>query len=205
MPLKSALRYLIASQVVFFGLLAICIDWAPQSLTNNRGMSYFGYHWPALIPFMGALLMGPYCLSQAATRLRDMGPPLPSVAQALKAIAILTPLVLLTPSDDLGLVHDLHVTVSAIVFMVEFGLSTTLLLACIGNWLERLAWSLQLLAGLVALLSLWGILRVMLPSELVLQLMFSLVLNRTLPKIEGARLRLPPAEPVLVRKTDGHG
>lgn len=63
--MRTAFRYLIASKLSLFGWLAICIYLAPRSLTNNRGLSYCGYNWPTLVPFVGTLplLMGAYCLS----------------------------------------------------------------------------------------------------------------------------------------------
>lgn len=182
--MKTAFRYLIASQLSFFGLLAICIYLAPQSLTNNRGLSYFGYSWPALVPFVGALLTGAYCLLQAATRLHGLPRPLPGVAKALQIVALLTPFVLLTPSDDPGLVRNTHVMISSAVFIVEFGLSTALLISPAADWLDGGVWLVQLVAGLSALLSFFDILHIMLPSELVLQLTFSIMVDRTVPKIE---------------------
>lgn len=189
--MKGAFRYLVASQVVFFGLLVICVYLAPQSVTNNRGLSYFGYSWPALIPFTGALLGGAYCLLQAATRLSVLPWPLPAVGRVLRVVALLTPFVLLTPSNDPGLIHDAHVTISSAVFIMEFALSTALLASPAGNWPDATAGLVQLVAGLAALLSFFGILRIMLPSELILQLTFSFVLDRTVPKI-GRAVSLSP-------------
>lgn len=181
--MNQAIRYLVISQAAFFLFSAVSIGLAPGSLRVNDGLSYLGYHRASIVPFFLGLGIAAYFLIRAADALQSLRAPVPRLAHALQLVAVLIPLVLLTPSDVHGFVHLSHMVVSGAVFVIELGISVWLTFRVRSDPANVALLVAQFASGIVALVSLPDILRLMLLSQLSFQLAFGIILIRTLPRL----------------------
>lgn len=173
---SRALRSLIYAQLSFFGFLALATVVTTVGFTDNNGLSFYGVHYPVVIPFALGLVLCNLFLVRAAHQLPRTIPPFDKLQPALWLITLLVTLVLLTPSFVGSFFHTAHVTVSSLLFAFELLLGLWLTLYWNNN---KLAWFLltaQFVAGLVAMLSQLQIVSYLSQGSLLFQLFFGLLL-----------------------------
>lgn len=95
-PHQAAL-FVLASQVCFFGMLAICIPLAPQAVRHHLGVSYFGTNHATVPAYVIGLLLTGYFLVKAAHALPQHSARFRTLSEILLILAILVVGVCLTP------------------------------------------------------------------------------------------------------------
>ena len=178
-PHRAAL-YVLASQVCFFAMLAVCIPLAPRAIRHHLGVSYFGTN-PTTVPayVIGLLLTG-YFLVKAAHALPQHAAPFRTLSEILLILAILVVGVCLTPYSVDAVFDWAHVTASMVLFIVELGLAIWLVVGpCRGTRAAGLL-AFQVGGALIAFLSELRIVHHMLLGETLTQLAFGALLVRCL-------------------------
>ena len=192
---ERVIRNLIYAQLSFFGFLAIAVIMTSAGFTNNHGLSFYGVHYPTIVPFALGLILCDFFLLRAAAQLPHSVPPFTILQRSLWIVSVLLLSILLTPDIVSPLFNTLHIAVSSLLFIFELALGIWLVVRWDGG---IFTWSLliaQFLAGIVAMLSQLEVTHYLSQSSLAFQLMFGLLLiwsiSRIIDRINAARSKKP--------------
>jgi hypothetical protein len=192
---ERIMRNLIYAQLSFFGFLAIAVIMTSAGFANNHGLSFYGVHYPTIVPFALGLILCDFFLLRAAAQLPRSVPPFTTLQPSLWIISALLLSILLTPDIVSPLFNTLHIAVSSLLFVFELTLGIWLVVRWDG---DIFTWSLliaQFLAGIVAMLSQLEVTHYLSQSSLAFQLMFGLLLiwsiSRIIDRINAASGKKP--------------
>jgi len=192
--MKRAFQSLVAAQVSFFGLIALCAVLLPGQFIVN-GISYFGVHQPTIILYSLACVLSSFFLAAAALSLPRTEPQLHILSIILGIAAVLMLAILMFPYSVSDLFQLIHVLISVALFVLEFATS---IWAWVINRSRLIGWlfCIELACGLLAAISLPHLLGFEAFGEIGFQFFFVLILERFL----GGAMR-PSRQPVLSGNT----
>jgi len=177
----AAIRFLVLSQLTFFGAVGICILLAPASLEKNVGLSYFGVHVMTVFPYTIGLLMTAYFLYRCQQLLVVGSPVVPKLlVLAFQAMVLLTIGIVLTPYSLDDWLNWVHTGVGSSLFSIQLLLSIWLVLTFRRDWLDWSLLALLFLSGLMALLDLAPENGFLLQYQLIFQMIFAILIYRNL-------------------------
>lgn len=174
--MNKVTRYLLFSQLIFFGSMLTCLMLRPSVVRANVGVSEFGTVGRTLVPYMTGLLLTSYFMARAAHRLDHHQRRQVILADWLLAIAILIIAVSLTPYSIGSLFDTVHVVITGIAFALEIGLAIWLVAEVSKKRLLGSLLAVQLAGALVCTASLSESFQFMLTGQLISQLAFGGVL-----------------------------
>jgi hypothetical protein len=174
----KAVGYLILAQICFFGFLMIAIIMTPAAFSDNHGLSYYGEHKLTAIPYGLGFLLGSFFLMKVTSALPAKIQPFKNLAVAIQVLVLLLIGVFLTPGNLNRFFDWAHNIVAAGLFIFELGLALWLIIW----WYKDLAiislFIIQLIAGLVAMLSQLDVIYYLSEGILIFQLSFGLLFTR---------------------------
>ncbi len=149
---RDARRILGASQGFFFLSLVLCVIIDHGLTARNDGISFYGVFHRTIVILVSGFVAGAVGLWRTASYYASLAAP-PVVIVALRAVAVGLFLLLITPYNQGAFLNWTHMTVGTVMALVQLAL-TTALLRRHRSWGSLIAWSIQLVAGVVAALSL---------------------------------------------------
>ncbi len=176
MAQSKAVQNLIYAQLSFFGGLAIAVLLTTAGFTDNHGLSFYGVHYPTVVPFGLGLLLCNLFLLRAASELPVKQHPFEMLQPFLRILAALLLVILLTPDTFGKVFYFIHVAAATLLFILE--LAVAIWMAWRWNG-DKLTWGLlviQSAAGIVAMLSMFHATHYLSHSSLVFQLVFGILL-----------------------------
>lgn len=171
-------RALVAGQIGFFACVAAEVAIRPRGLGANHGISYYGTHPETLPYFIASFIVAAASCLAASAALPKAGASR-IVARCLVLMAILMVGVAVTPITFNIHFHQAHLFCGITLFSVELLLGLWLAVVVGRSGANLALWAIQAGASFVALMSLlnW---KVEIQSQIVAQLAFSVLLDRTL-------------------------
>ena len=168
----QARQVLVATQVVFFVCVAMCVAVAHPRQVESYGISYFGVHAPTL----PIITIGYGVASVGLWRCARYLAPLEAVTAisgGLRVVSVALPMLLLTPFNHGTFFNWAHMAIGIVIGVTQMGAATYLYLRRRGA-LTTVVFLIQLVGGLVAAASLpdWGF-NHMLDGELVFEAGFA--------------------------------
>lgn len=162
--------------------LAVCVALRPEGLLGHDGVSYFGNFNLTRIPYSIGMVAAAYFLLRACYAL---GSPHGLIARnfryGLEGIVIGLFGIIATPSlSPLHFVRDAHVAFGLIIFMLQAVLSLRYLIRIRKSYTDWSLLGVQLIAIVLVVMSFGsvGLLRLMLPAQLLAVLAFFVLLIR---------------------------
>lgn len=168
----QARQVLVATQVVFFVCVALCVAIAHPRDAEVYGISYYGVH-AATLPLVAiGYGVGAVGLWRTARYLAPLDVPT-IFTGGLRVIAVALPLLLLTPFNHGAFFNWAHMCIGIVIGVTQMSTTTYLLLRQ-RRVATTLAFLVQLAGGLVAAVSLpdWGF-NHMLEGEVVFEVGFA--------------------------------
>jgi hypothetical protein len=168
----QARQVLVATQVVFFVCVALCVVSTYPHDAEVYGISYYGVHAPTLPLVAIGYGVGAVGLWRTAKYFAPLQ--VPAVfSPGLRVIALALPLLLLTPFNHGTFFNWAHMMIGIVIGVTQMSVSTYLLFRQRRRG-TTIAFFLQLAGGIVAALSLpdWGFDH-MLEGELVFEVGFA--------------------------------
>jgi hypothetical protein len=168
----QARHVLIATQVVFFICVVMCIFVAHSREAEIYGISYYGVHAPTLPLVAIGYGVGSVGLWRTAKYLSPLDVPA-IFAPGLRVVAVALPLLLITPFNHGAFFNWAHMMVGIVIGVTQMAISTYLVFRQ-RKFPTTVAFLLQLAGGIVAAVSLpdWGF-NHMLDGEMVFELGFA--------------------------------
>ena len=173
---NDIIRNLVYAQISFFGCLAIAVALTTTGFTNNQGLSFYGAHYPTILPFGLGFVLCDFFLLRAANELPAQQRPFDKLQLLLRIIAALMLAVLLTPDTFGWIFYTAHVLASALLFLLEIGIATWLAWRWNSSTLMWVLLGGQTVAGIVALLSELQFMHYLSQGSLAFQLLFGVLL-----------------------------
>jgi hypothetical protein len=177
---KGILRALVLSQLGLFGFVFVSVLLQPDALTANEGISYLGVQARTLVFFTLALCTSGGSLFWASMRLPKADPSLKTISILLRVAVFLIIGVLITPynaSPAMGLVHKVF---GSLLFITQLVVAAMLCVRDKRDWVVWILFGLQILAGLIAFISLQDKLYWEIQSQLLFQAAFGIILIRSI-------------------------
>ncbi len=184
----KAARSVLLAQISLFAAAAICYALVPQYLGKGGGASNYGVHRETIAFYSLGLIGCGLCLAMAARSLLSATPTATALARALRTLAILFILVLLStyPYKLSATLDLLHMAVTILLFVYEISLGIWLVSRLSRNIPSSLLLAGQLTGSLFALLSLLGKVHLLFPAEAVAALFFGGLLVRVTAQAESS-------------------
>jgi hypothetical protein len=175
---RKITRLIAAAQLSFFACLAICIALRPQFLKAEAGFSNYGVHRIVFIPYSIAFLGCSLLTFAAAHSMQKKNVLQKRFAGTLTLLACLFLLVLFStyPYRINTTLRDIHIVVSAILFIVELGMSVWLSIYVYRGFVTTLLLFVQLLGFAWAILSLADVVHLLFVGQLLAGLSFGALL-----------------------------
>ncbi len=176
----KTIHFLLAGQITLWAGLLVSFILSPGIARDNEGISTFGIYAKTILPYgLGFLACGYFTLAAAhAVEYRDH-----KTAFFVRALLLLVFLllgVLLTPYSVNSLFSWSHTIIAAALFMCELMLAVWFMYLH-SDALNWLLFALQFTGSLLAAFSLLHLLNYMLAGQLMAQLAFWVLLDRTVP------------------------
>ena len=180
--MAKSLRYLWLSSLSFAITVVVCTGLYSHSLLTHTGLSDFGNLGSTLLPYSVGLVATSYFLLRACRALGELATlAARSFRAGLEGIALALLGIVATPSGStISFVQDLHGAFGFIIFVTQAALSLHYLIKARGDALDWLLLALQLVAICLVILSFHavGVLRLMLPAQLLAIVAFGALLIR---------------------------
>ncbi len=177
---RRPVAYIVAAQLSFLLLLAVCVRINPTGLTSYNGVSYYGAHLRTLVPYALAFVLTGSLLVLSARSLPPLGA-CRTMRRGLTVLAGLLLAIVLTPYSLGTPVNVVHTIAAACLFLEQLWL---------GLWLVRRAglgavgfslWIAQVLLVTEVALALARVTHVMLAGEVSFELVACLLFARAIP------------------------
>ena len=177
---EPVLHRVMASEAVLLLTVMVCTVMVWNNNVNVYGISYFGVIAPTLPIIAIGFLSGSVMLVMAARMFPDTAP-YRLVKWTLRIVSVGIVLLLLTPYTVDTFFNWTHMTLGAIIFIVELYTGGVLYFRHLHDRVSKYALAVQFTGGLLAMLSLPNnMLNLMLEGELIFQLGFMILLNHLL-------------------------
>lgn len=186
---RKNIALLVLAQINFFVMAAICYFLLPHAPIEIEGVSYYGNYAHTLVPYVLALSGTAALIILWVVKLStNQTPELKIFRSLLVILSVLLIFLTFTPSHAVRFLYDTHVALGGGIFLCQIGIGLWL-----AGWLSRrpvniLLAALQLLAAVLAMLSLPNVIDVMFLSQVLLQLTSGILVIRTAIFLHG---RLP--------------
>jgi hypothetical protein len=177
---RNILKPLYAAELTFSATVVVCSLILFDHSVSVYGISYWGIRLATVPVLVIGLTATSLLLFQAASRLPD-DKPFSYIALCFRVVGVGAILLLLTPYTAGTFFNWAHMTIGATFFLAQMATSTYLYIKLPkDSWLNS-AIVVQLLGGILAMLSLPdNLLALMLQGEVLFQIGFALLINRTL-------------------------
>ncbi|NNN13560.1 MAG: hypothetical protein HKL81_07440 [Acidimicrobiaceae bacterium] len=177
---RNILKPLYAAELTFSATVVVCSLILFDHSVSVYGISYWGIRLATVPVLVIGLTATSLLLFQAASRLPD-DKPFTYIALCFRVVGVGAILLLLTPYTAGTFFNWAHMTIGAAFFLAQMTTSTYLYIKLPkDSWLNS-AIVVQLLGGIMAMLSLPdNLLALMLQGEVLFQIGFALLINRTL-------------------------
>lgn len=157
-------------QACFLGMMAWCLTIQPSAVALKRGLSFYGNEPATIVPYTLGFALCVALTGAALVRLGTRDAFTRRLRTRLTGLLSLMAFVPLTPySVDLAFDY-LHIGVSALLFFTGLVLGAWLALRVLRSVLATSSFSLQVVAGLLALTAQLGWNDYMIPSQLAFQI-----------------------------------
>ncbi len=179
---SRAIRSLIYAQVGFFFCLAVAVVINNAGFAHNRGLSFYGEHWDTAVPFGLGFLVCDFFLLHAGRILTRLGTAR-VFDSLLRILAMLLLLILLTPDNLNNIYAWLHIIASTVLFLFELGFAVWLTMRVHHDTFTWFLLGGQLIAGGVAMFSVFQATRYLSEGSLFYQVFFGILLVWTISKL----------------------
>ncbi len=180
MSTENVLRPLYAAELTFSATVVACSLILFDHSVSVYGISYWGVRLETVPILVIGLVATSLLLFQAASRLPDKKP-LTYIAACFRVVGVGAILLLLTPYTAGTFFNWAHMTIGATFFLAQMATSTYLYIKLPKDSRLSSAIVVQLLGGILAMFSLPdNLLALMLQGEVLFQIGFALLINRTL-------------------------
>ncbi len=179
MKVSSLKRSITYSQICFWLTMALCVALAPDSLSANSGISYFGHHILTIIPFEVGVFATAYFLL-GATKAIGANQQLRFLVWCLWLMIVGVIGIAIMPAIGDGLLDHLHRLFGILTFVTQLVLSAWLIVNFRNNVTSWLIYCLQILGGIIALIYLQPVKGFSIEGQLLFQLAFSVIMGRAL-------------------------
>lgn len=192
----KTLDRLLAADLALFGTLLLVAIWYPSSAIDGYGISYYLTHLDSFIPLAIGFVLCAVLSWRAASDLPKTGG-LGVLRRALEIMAVLIIGIAFTPYTWGTLFDWTHQTLGSILFIEQLLMSGWIWWRYARSWFNATMILMQLVGGVMALLSLPndGIM-VLFQGEVIFQIGFSFLLfhslSRLIPDELETQLPLPP-------------
>jgi len=182
-------RYLILGQASFLFFAVICFVLEPRAFLENAPFSYYGTHRATFIPYAIGILCAVFCITKAATIIRDKNDVI--IRKALFSLAVLLVGILASPYSVNGYFFAAHIIVSILLLSVVLGVSSVIVFTRDRSAKSRLFYTCEILTVVALVLSqgFVGILHVHALAELTISLLFIGHLNLTFEETSHAAIK----------------
>lgn len=178
---SKAARYLLASQLSLFGLLAICTVIMPSFLFKRHegGASNYGVHATTIVPYTLAFVLCSLCIIRAAYLLADVAHS-KRFRYSLYVLAGLFLLVLATtyPYKINNFLDNLHIGTAIVLFYFETGMAIWMALVLLKDKLSIALLAVELIGFFIAFFSLWGAVHILFVAQIITAVSFGALLVR---------------------------
>lgn len=180
---SDALRYLQLSGLSLSIAVAVCLTMQPSPVFTHYGLSYYGNFRATLLPFCIGLVMSGYFLWRAASAFgKGIAGPIGRIKIGLQTISVSMFGLLATPSLSMAMVvKSAHVCFGTVIFAGATLLTVRYMIGAGAKLADRLLMGCLLAALVVICLSfeMLGVLKLMLPGQLMGGCAFSFLLLRS--------------------------
>lgn len=175
-------RWVVAGQVLFLAMMAVCWAIQPSRAALERGLSFYGNDRRTVVPYTAAFVLAIGLTAIGLRRHRHGGRRLRWAVAALVALMVPIPL---TPYRVDTVFDWLHVGSSTVLFLAGLAVGGWLALCRLRRSTAHALFGLQAVAGIAILAAEIGLHAYMIPSEVVFQLVVAalvvLAIRRTAP------------------------
>jgi hypothetical protein len=173
-------RYLLLSQLSFFGFLGICLALLPHFLfeRNEVGVSNYGVRAETVVPYTLGFLLCAFFVMEAGLIVPRRSLMLGRFRNALFVLAALLVLVLAStyPYKIDVVLKDLHIVAGGLLLSFEMAMSLCLTWGLPASWSNILLLVTQASGCVLALMTLVGVLHLLLLAQLMATGAFGLLL-----------------------------
>ncbi len=191
MSAGKSLRPLYLAELTFSATVVVCWLILHSHSVSVYGISYWGIRFATVPILVVGLTATSLMLFKSASGL-PKGSPFSYIAACFRVVGVGAILLLLTPYAAGTFFNWAHMTIGAAFFLAQMATSSYLYFKLPKNiWLTS-SIAVQLLGGILAMLSLPdNLLALMLQGELLFQVGFALFINRTVQTLLADRLSQP--------------
>ncbi len=187
----KAVQLILASQLVFMGSLLVCLLIDPHIIRNNWALSLYGTQVSTFLPFAVGVLLPSYLLYKASFRLNKQRPVNQKLSKILVLLAVLPLGIAITPIRAGENVWVFHAIFSVAWFLIQLGAGFWLV-SQTKDLVSVLILGILVVSQVLVCLSLeeFDVLNVIAAAQIVAVTSFSVLLMRTVVKIEHYPLKL---------------
>lgn len=177
----SLLRSLIPSELILFATIAICTVVLQSNLVNVYGISYFGIRLKTIPIVAAGFVIGGSLLYLTSNKITAQEEPWRLIRLTLRVVAVGIVLLLLTPYTLDTFFNWTHMAIGAAIFALQMYMSAVVTFRYSKDKISKIALLVQFIGGVLAMLSLPdNMLNFMLEGEVIFQIGFMALLNRTI-------------------------
>lgn len=176
-----ARRLALAAESVLFATIWICTVVLHSDKVNTYGISYFGVKMTTLPIIATGFVLGGALLVSSSNRLQNLTQPWRLIKITLRCVGIGIVLLLLTPYTVDTFFNWTHMTIGAAIFATQMYAGSVIVFKYQKDNVTIIALLIEFIGGILAMFSLPdNMLNLMLEGEIIFQIGFMVILNRTL-------------------------